>query len=116
MEDEKAAVRATIFNHLSGIALAPTVAALADRGVFRLFDSAAAWIALDEIAEHTHANRGYLRVALRLLTSCGWLRQRRDAGDGSLRYALTPEGVIGVRLAAPLYRRSDFVYSEGAVP
>ena len=82
MEDEKAAVRATIFNHLSGIVLAPTVVALADRGVFRLFDSAAAWVTFDEIAERTHANRGYLRVALRLLTSCGWLRQRTEAGEG----------------------------------
>jgi hypothetical protein len=49
VEDEKAAVRATIFTHLSGIVLAPTVAALADRGVFRAFDSASAWIALDDI-------------------------------------------------------------------
>jgi Methyltransferase domain len=123
VEDEKAAVRATIFNHLSGIALAPTVAALADRGVFRLFDSPSAWITLDEICEHTHANRGYLRVALRLLTSCGWLRQRGEANDGVLRYALTPEGVIGVRLAAPLYREvisfipkalflEDFLYGK----
>jgi hypothetical protein len=123
VEDEKAAVRATIFNHLSGIALAPTVAALADRGVFRLFDSPSAWITLDEICEHTHANRGYLRVALRLLTSCGWLRQRSEANDGALRYALTPEGVIGVRLAASLYREvisfipkalflEDFLYGK----
>jgi hypothetical protein len=123
VEDEKAAVRATIFNHLAGIALAPTVAALADRGVFRLFDASAAWITLEEIAERTHANRGYLRVALRLLTSCGWLQQRTEASDGSLRYALTPEGVIAIRLGTPLYREvisfiskalflEDFLYGK----
>ena len=122
MENEKAAVRATIFTHLSGIVLAPTVAALADRGVFRLFDSSSAWISLDEICEHTHANRGYLRVALRLLASCGWLRQRTTA-DQSHEYALTPEGVIGVRLGTPLYREAisfipkslfleDFLYGK----
>jgi len=122
VEDEKAAVRATIFTHLSGIVLAPTVAALADRGVFRLFDSPSAWIALDEICERTHANRGYLRVALRLLTSCGWLRQRIEAGE-SPHYALTPEGAIGGPLAAPLYREAisfipkalfleDFLYGK----
>ena len=122
MEDEKAAVRATIFTHLSGIVLAPTVAALADRGVFRAFDSASAWIALEEICERTHANCGYLRVALRLLTSCGWLRQRFTAGQ-SHEYALTPDGVIGVQFATPLYREvisfipkalflEDFLYGK----
>lgn len=122
MEDEKAAVRATIFTHLSGIVLGPTVAALADRGVFRAFDSASAWIALEEICERTHANCGYLRVALRLLTSCGWLRQRFTAGQ-SHEYALTPDGVIGVQFATPLYREvisfipkalflEDFLYGK----
>lgn len=120
--DEKAAVRATIFTHLSGIVLAPTVAALADRGVFRLFDSSSAWIALDQICEHTHANRGYLRVGLRLLTSCGWLRERKKAGAPH-EYALTAEGWIGVGLAAPRYREvisfipkalflEDFLYGK----
>ena len=123
VEDEKAAVRTTIFNHLAGIALAPTVAALADRGVFRLFDTSAAWITLEEIAERTHANRGYMRVALRLLASCGWLQQRTEASGGSFSYALTPEGVIGVRLGTPLYREvisfipkalflEDFLYGK----
>jgi hypothetical protein len=122
VEDEKAAVRATIFTHLSGIVLAPTVAALADRGAFRLFESSATWIALNQICEQTHANRGYLRVALRLLTSCGWLRQRTTAGQ-SHEYALTPEGLIGAALAAPLYREvisfipkalflEDFLYGK----
>jgi hypothetical protein len=122
VEDEKAAVRATIFTQLSGIVLAPTVAALADRGVFRLFESSATWIALNQICEQTHANRGYLRVALRLLTSCGWLRQRTTAGQ-SHEYALTPEGLIGAALAAPLYREvisfipkalflEDFLYGK----
>jgi hypothetical protein len=122
VEDEKAAVRATIFTHLSGIVLAPTVAALADRGVFRLFDSAAGWIGLDEVCEYTHANRGYLRVALRLLASCGWLRQKTTAGQCD-EYALTPDGVSGVGLAAPLYREvisfipkalflEDFLYGK----
>ena len=33
-QDEKALVRATVFGHLAGIVLAPTVKALADRKVF----------------------------------------------------------------------------------
>lgn len=108
VEDEKAGVRAAVFTHLAGIVLAPTVTALAGRGVFRLFESPAASPTLGDIAEPTHANRGYLRVALRLLTSCGWLQQRRgasaDGADaGEIRYALTPEGKIAARLAPELY-------------
>ena len=123
MEDEKAAVRATIFNHLAGIALAPSVSALADRGVFRMFDSPATWITLDEIAARTHANRGYLRVALRLLTSCGWLRQRTEENGQPPTYSVPPEGAVGVQLAAPLYHEvisfipkalflEDFLYGK----
>lgn len=102
MEDEKAAVRAAVFTHLAGIVLAPTVSALGGRGVFRLFDPPPLWLTLEEIAERTHANRGYLRVALRLLTSCGWLQQQRGDGREPPQYAVTPEGMIALRLAPPL--------------
>src|SRR5262245_7030324 len=97
---EKAAVRNTIFQHLAGIVLAPVVKALADRGVFALLADAPAGTGFDEITDQTHGNRGYLRVALRLLVSCGWIVQTPDAND--VRYALTPEGKIAVWLA-PLY-------------
>lgn len=82
--DAKAEVRATVFAHLRGIVLAPVVRALCDRGVF---DG-------NRVNETTRANRGYLKVALRLLESEGWLR---DNG-------LTAAGSEAMRLAAPLYR------------
>jgi hypothetical protein len=97
---EKLAVRTTAFQHLAGIVIAPVVKALADRGVFAILADAPAGIAMEEIADRTGANRGYLRVALRLLVSCGWMTQL--AGPAGLRYGLTPEGNIAVWLA-PLY-------------
>ena len=64
VEDEKAAVRAAIFTHLSGIVLAPTVAALADRGVFRLFGSSSAWITLGRnLRAHSCESRIFARGA-----------------------------------------------------
>ena len=102
-EDEKAGVRTVIFNHLAGIVLAPTVKALWDRRVFELFDGPSEWVELDQIVDRTHANRGYMRVALRLLASCGWLKQPIAENGRSLRSALTSEGKIAVRLAPPLY-------------
>jgi hypothetical protein len=101
-EEEKAGVRAVLFGHLSGIVVAPTVKALWDRRVFDLFGSAGEWVDFDKIAKETRANRGYLRVALRLLASCGWLKQQVESGQAP-RYALTDEGRIAVSTAPLLY-------------
>jgi hypothetical protein len=106
-DDEKAGVRSVIFHHLSGMVLAPTVKALHDRNVFELFADRSRWVELDHIVERTHGNRGYLRVALRLLASCGWLKQRTFESGRRAAYMLTPEGVLGLNLAPPLY--SDVV-------
>ncbi|MBZ5643807.1 MAG: class I SAM-dependent methyltransferase [Acidobacteriia bacterium] len=88
---------------MSGIVLAPVIKALFDRKVFELFGNSSAWLELDRIVDRTHANRGYLRVALRLLASCGWLSQRIAEDGLSPRYALTPEGSLALRIAPPLY-------------
>lgn len=102
MDDERANVRASIFNHLAGIVMAPTVSALWDRRAFELFTGAPGWVEFDEVLKRTHANPGYLRVALRLLASCGWLTQQ-DRRSGPLSYALTRAGRVAITLAPPLY-------------
>jgi hypothetical protein len=101
MQDEKARVRASVFAHLAGIVLAPTVKALWDRRVFTLFEDSSTSVELDRIVDHTHGNRGYLRVALRLLCSCGWMEHRTEGASPS--YTLTPEGQIAIRCAPTLY-------------
>lgn len=102
-ESQKADVRAIVFHHLSGIVLAPTVKALADRKVFDLFEGSSNEVSLDEIVERTRGNRGYLRVALRLLAACGWIRQNARDNGQHLSYSLTPEGVVGISIAPALY-------------
>jgi hypothetical protein len=125
-EDDKAAVRATVFNHLAGIVLAPTVKALWDRRVFDLFESSP-FLQLDEIVERTHANRGYMHVALRLLASCGWLKQRASDNGKTPSYELTSEGSIAMKLAPLLYGEvtsfvskaiflEDFLYGKSDGP
>ena len=102
-DDERASVRIQVFHHLAGIVLAPTIKALWDRKVFGLFAGSSPWISLDEIVQHTHGNRGYLKVALRLLVCAGWLEQRPDHNSMGPSYALTPEGTMAAELALPLY-------------
>ncbi len=101
-EDEKTQVRATVFGHLAGIVVAPTVKALWDRRVFDLFGAADDWVDFNRIAQETRANRGYLRVALRLLASCGWLKQQVESGN-TPHYAMTIEGRIALNTAPLLY-------------
>lgn len=123
-DDEKASVRTLVFSHLAGIVLAPTVKALWDRKVFDLFSSASPPVTLDQVVAHTHGNRGYLHVALRLMTCFGWLREQ-DSGQCS--FQLTEAGSIAARVAPPLYDEvvsfapkaiflEDFLYGSSDEP
>jgi hypothetical protein len=89
----QADVRAKVFAHLREIVLVPVVKALCDRGVFELFASDA-WVDLDQIVAKTRANRGYLKVALRLLVSAGALNWKDGAS-----FFLTPKGSAALQRA-----------------
>jgi hypothetical protein len=97
---QRASVRGTVFQHLAGIAVAPVVKAISDRGLIAYLGEATEGVTLDDVVRKVHGNRGYLGVALRLLSSCGWLK--RDGQEPPPRYSLTSEGRIALWLA-PLY-------------
>src|SRR5215468_1124261 len=100
---ERAAVRARVFTHLAGVVMAPTVSALSERGALELLTSVPG-VPFADLVEHTHANAGYMRVAVRLLASCGWLVDQAS-GNGGLTCALTTDGCEALSLAHPLYRQ-----------
>src|SRR5207249_10861897 len=102
-DQEKASVRAVVFDHLSGVALAPTVKALADRKVFELFAGQDSKVTLDEVVNWTGGNRGYLRVAMRLLASAGWLQQTIGEDGRNQTYSLTAEEKATLTIAQPRY-------------
>jgi len=103
-ETERAAIRAKVFTHLSGVVMAPTVSALWERGALELLTSTPGPVVFADVVKHTHANAGYLRVALRLLASCGWLVEQ-PLDNRARMCALTSEGRVALRLALPLYRQ-----------
>jgi hypothetical protein len=103
--EEKARVRADVFHHLAGIALAPTIKALTDRGVSQMLLDAAGAVFFVDLVEQTGANPGYLRVALRLLASSGWVDEIASANRREFTYALTAGGRAAVRAGAPLYEQ-----------
>jgi hypothetical protein len=97
---EKAEVRATLFHHLAGIVIVPTLKALLDRKVFDLFSASSGPVSLDQIVARTHGNRGYVRVALRLLASCGWINESAGRNGDGVTYSLTEKGRVATTLAS----------------
>jgi hypothetical protein len=110
-------VSTRVFAHLREIVLVPVVRALYDRGVFELI-TADTWVDLDQIVAKTRANRGYLKVALRLLVSAGWLHWQNGTS-----FSLTPEGSAALSKAPQPFIPSvifleDFLFgrSQDSVP
>ncbi|MCW5898685.1 MAG: class I SAM-dependent methyltransferase [Flavobacteriales bacterium] len=89
MEPNERLLRASLFTHLDGLVVLPTLAALQHRGLhLQLLDRGGADV--DELAARCEGHAGYLNVALRLLASQGWLAMRVE-GD-RVGYDLLPEG------------------------
>ncbi len=102
--DAKAAVRALVFGQLAGLVVGPTVHALAEHGVLdRLAAAGAEGVDLTDLVREFGANRGYLQVALRLLTDIGWLTRRAEASAQPTHYTLTATGRVAVPLAPAAY-------------
>jgi len=99
----RTAVRAVVFHHLAGIVLAPTVKALADRGIPQRLSETRERHTLESLGKATHANAGYLRVAMRLLASAGWVIEER--GPDGYGYTVTDAGLRAFNHAPALYEQ-----------
>ncbi|MFK7846532.1 MAG: class I SAM-dependent methyltransferase [Rhodothermales bacterium] len=93
---DKGQLRANIFRHLDGIVMAPTAHALHQAGVMAYFEGGEE-VEIKAIATRTNANEGYLNVALRMLCSQGWLKQRYVSGEDQIFYQITSRGEIALR-------------------
>ena len=106
-KEEKRNYRSDLFRHLDGIAVAPTCYALHKKGVLSyLLEKETATLA--EVRDHFSANEGYLNVALRILSSQGWLVQELDNGTDSIRYSVNEKSKEAFSLAQ-LYEEVDYL-------
>ncbi len=97
-KEEKRKLRSTIFRHLDGIAIAPTMYALHKKGVLsHLLDQENH--SLSELVVAFKANEGYLNVALRLLCSQGWLKQKLNNESDEISYSTTAQSSHAFSLA-----------------
>ena len=79
--------RANLFNHLDGIVTSPSAYALYEKGVTD-FILEKQEVTLAELTKQFQANEGYLNVALRVLSSQGWLTQSVDNKNNTIRYSI----------------------------
>ncbi len=101
-KQEKSELRATIFRHLDGIATAPTAYALLEKGVLdELLKKRE--VSISELAANFKANEGYLNVALRILSSQGWLDATVDNSKNEVRYQTNANSAAAFELCA-LYK------------
>lgn len=74
---EKSAFREELFRHLDGIAIAPVAYQFFKRGITKKLLTNKS-TTLKQLSQSSHANNGYLNVALRLLASQGWIDYQVD--------------------------------------
>ncbi|MEP1152286.1 MAG: class I SAM-dependent methyltransferase [Balneola sp.] len=79
--------RSTIFRHLDGIGTGPTALILQQHEVLDYLISNKT-VLLSELTEKFKANEGYLNVALRILSSQGWLNHSIDNKKNKVSYSI----------------------------
>ena len=97
----KMELRSTLFRHLDGIAIAPTVSALQERGITNFIQDNPHFT-FQGIHEKFETNSGYLNVALRILASQGWLIRNILQDGEEIEFELTDKGREAFSLA-PIY-------------
>jgi SAM-dependent methyltransferase len=100
-KSDKSQLRSIIFRHLDGIATATSAYALHKKKVLD-FILKNKTVSVESLSSQFEANDGYLNVALRVLSSQGWLEQHLDNAKNSVSYS-TNENTEKAFSIIPLY-------------
>jgi SAM-dependent methyltransferase len=103
--NNSAIYRSLIFRYLDGLVTAPSAFVLHDRGVTRLLLEQKQ-VDVDELAQQLNCSAGYLNVALRVLSSQGWLDVETSI-DERVIYSINSKSAI----AFPLFEHYRQVVS-----
>ena len=96
--------RSSIFKHLDGIGTGPSALILHSHGIItHLLENKNS--TLNELTEKFNANEGYLNVALRILSSQGWLTQTLDNEKDQISYSVNEKTEIASKYI-PLYEEA----------
>lgn len=90
---DKTDLRSTIFRHLDGIVTAPTAYTLLEKGVLDYLIEHES-VDVTELASAFKANEGYLNVALRILSTQGWLDAEVDNVNNRVKYTANEKSKV----------------------
>ena len=107
-KDRKKQLRGALFQHLDGITLCSSIAALFNNGITQ-FISETKTLTLNDILSKYECNAGYMNVALRLLASQGWLQQHIIQDGDNIEFRLTEKGERGLSYAHYYDRFNTFI-------
>lgn len=100
-KSDKSKLRGIIFRHLDGIATATSAFALHKKDVLNYILKHKS-VKIKNLADEFNANEGYLNVALRVLSSQGWLDQQLDNTSNEVSYKINSISENAFKLV-PLY-------------
>ena len=100
-KSDKSILRGIIFRHLDGIATATSAFALHKKEVLNSILKHK-FVNIKNLADEFKANEGYLNVALRVLSSQGWLDQQLDNTSNEVSYKINSNSENAFKLV-PLY-------------
>ena len=100
-KSDKSKLRGIIFRHLDGIATATSAFALHKKDVLNYILKHKS-VKIKNLADEFNANEGYLNVALRVLSSQGWLDQQLDNTSNEVCYKINSISENAFKLV-PLY-------------
>ena len=98
---KKTQFRSLLFRHLDGIATCTTAFALYKKGVLKYLLELKK-VELKKLSKEFSANEGYLNVALRTMSSQGWLVQLVNNEDNTITYEINENSAKAFKLI-PLY-------------
>lgn len=98
-KSDKSLFREILFRHLDGIAIAPVMWALHEKGIpdLLLRDKT---VAIGDLARQYKANEGYLNVALRMLCTQGWLKMTIEPSGVGVYYTITEKSAYAFSQAS----------------
>lgn len=103
-KSKQAELRSRLFRHLDGLVTAPSAFELFDKGVLQHIAKGGEHD-LQQLAQRFKANEGYLNVALRVLSSQGWMNYQLDNASDHITYSITEKGSLALKYI-PLYREA----------
>ena len=91
-------LRGNLFRHLDGIAITSTISALHNKGIIKFIIEKKSFT-IEDLFKKFPSNHGYMNVALRLLSTQGWLDREVHTRNTQVHFSITKRGEVDLYFA-----------------